>query len=211
SIMRTITGRLWGYVRPYVWALSLSLCCVAIVGVLEAITPFLIGLIFDTLLRASAVPAITIPIVDVRLSVLALDGRLLLILLVVVTAVKALAEYGSINLTSYLGQSVVRDLRNDVFERILYQPLRFFHFNATGELISRVSADVEKIQVAASETLAEFLKQSAILIFLLIAIFAIDWKLAAVSIVLAPLVFYPALWFGKQLRLLSKSNQQEMA
>src|SRR2546428_230983 len=112
---------------------------------------------------------------------------------------------------SYLGQAVVRVLRNDVFDKIIYQPLRFFHFNPTGELISRVSSDVERIQTAASETLAEFLKQGAILIFLVVAIFAIDWKLAAVSIVLAPLVFYPAFWFGKKLRLLSKSNQQEMA
>jgi subfamily B ATP-binding cassette protein MsbA len=208
--MRSIASRFWRYIRSYVWALLLSLCGVVIVGILEAATPFLIGLIFDTLLRAAAVPAITIPFIGVQLAVSTLDGRSLLILLVIATAVKAAAEYGSVNLISYLGQAVVRDLRNDVFERIIYQPLRFFHFNATGELISRVSADVERIQVAASETLAEFLKQSAILIFLLIAIFVIDWKLAAMSIVLAPLVFYPAVWFGKRLRLLSKTNQEEM-
>src|ERR1041385_3138477 len=155
------------YIRPHIWALFLSLGCVAIVGVLEAVTPFLIGLIFDTLLRASAVPSITIPFVAATLSVSALDGRIFLVLLVAVTLVKSVAEYGSINLVSYLGQAVVRDLRHDVFENILYQPLSFFHFNATGELISRVSADVEKIQVAASETLADFLKQTAILIFLI--------------------------------------------
>src|SRR5262249_841124 len=57
----------------------------------------------------------------------------------------------------------------------------------------------------------EFLKQTAILLFLLIAIFAIDWKLAAMSLVLVPLVFYPSVWFGKRLRLLSKANQEEMA
>jgi ATP-binding cassette, subfamily B, bacterial MsbA len=208
--MTSIAVRLWGYIRPYTWALCLSLFGVVIVGILEAVTPFLIGLIFDSLLPISTLPAITVPIIGVRLALTALDGRVLLILLVAATAVKATAEYGSINLISYLGQAVVRDLRNDVFERILYQPLRFFHFNATGELISRVSTDVEKIQAAASDTLSEFLKQTAILIFLLIAIFVIDWKLAAMSIVLAPLVFYPAIWFGKRLRFLSKSNQEEM-
>src|SRR5437879_4040553 len=209
--MKPMAARLWTHVRPYLWVLLLSLCLVAIVGMLEAVTPFLIGLIFDTLLRASAVPAITIPFVDARLSISALDGKIFLALLVGATAVKAIAEYGSISMVSYLGQAVVRDLRNDVFERILYQPLGFFHFNPTGELISRLSSDVDRIQTAASETLADFLKQAAILIFLLIAIFAIDWKLAAVSLVLAPLVFYPAIWFGKNLWLLSKSNQQEMA
>src|SRR5215472_15881143 len=110
-----------------------------------------------------------------------------------------------------MGQAVVRDLRNDLFERILYQPLRFFEFNPTGDLTSRVSSDVERIQTAASETLAEFLKQAATLLFLLVTIFAIDWKLAAASIALVPLVFYPTVWFSKRLRLLSRSNQQEMA
>jgi len=209
--MKSIAVRLWAYVRSHLWALILSLCLVVVVGVLEAVTPFLIGLIFDTLLRTSDIPAITIPVINARITISALDGRLFLALLVAATAVKAFAEYGSVNTIAYLGQAVVRDLRNDVFERILYQPLRFFHFNPTGELISRVLADVDRIQTAASETLAEFLKQTAILIFLLFAIFAIDWKLASASLVLAPLVFYPAVWFGKKLRLLSKSNQQEMA
>jgi len=189
--MTTVPARLWSYVRPHVWVLSISLALVAIVGVLEAATPFLIGRIFDNLSGG--------------------DGAIFLVLLVIATAVKAVAEYGSVNVTGYLGQSVVRDLRNDLFERILLQPLRFFHYNPTGELISRVSADVERIQTAASETLAEFLKQTAILVFLVITIFVIDWKLAAASVILAPLVFYPTIWFGARLRLLSKSNQQEIA
>src|SRR5437773_2097021 len=209
--MNAVSSRLWAYVRSYVGVLLVSLVFVAIVGVLEAATPFLIGLVFDTLLRASAAPILIIPLINTRFSVAAVDGGTVLILLVAVTIVKAAAEYSSVNMISYLGQAVVRDLRNDVFEKIICQPLRFFHFNPTGELISRVSADVERIQTAASETLAEFLKQGAILIFLLVAIFAIDWKLAAASLVLAPLVFYPAVWVGTMLRLLSKSNQQEMA
>ncbi len=209
--MKPLPSRLWAYVRPHVWMLVVSLCLVAVVGLLEAATPFLIGLIFDTLLRASATPTIAIPFVNLQFNVSASDGRIFLVLLIIVTAVKAVAEFGSINVTAYLGQAVVRDLRNDLFERILLQPLHFFHFNPTGELISRVTADVERIQTAASETLAEFLKQAAILVFLVITIFAIDWKLAVGSLVLAPLVFYPTVWFGKTLRLLSRSNQQELA
>jgi ATP-binding cassette, subfamily B, bacterial MsbA len=206
-----MTSRLWAYVRPHVWLVLVSLLFVTIVGLLEAATPFLIGLIFDTVLRASSTPTVAIPFAGLQFAVPATNGTTLLIILVVATAVKAFAEYGSINTTTYLGQAVVRDLRNDLFEKVLYQPLKFFHFNPTGELISRISADVERIQTAASESLADFLKQTAIMIFLILTIFAIDWKLAAVSLVLVPLVFYPTVWFGKKLRLLSRSNQQEMA
>src|SRR5262245_40030532 len=203
--------RLFAYIRPYSWMLVFSLCLVVIVGVFEAVTPVLIGLIFDTLLRASATPAIAIPWINVHFNVAEYDGRMFLLLLLVITAVKAIAEYGSVNAIAYIGQAVVRDLRNDVFEKILFQPLRFFHANPTGELISRVSADVERIQIAASETAAEFLKQSAILIFLTAAVFIIDWRLAATSVVLVPLVFYPTFWFGRKLRQLGRSNQKEIA
>src|SRR5438128_1587846 len=189
--------------------LVLSLFLVGIVGLLEAATPFLIGLVFDTVLRASTTPTITIPFVDLQLQVAASDGRLFLLLLVVVTVVKAVAEYASTNTACYVGTAVVRDLRNDLFERILSQPVAFFHFNPTGELISRVSADVERIETAASNTLAEFLKQTAVLLFMVLTVFIIDWKLAVISAVLAPLVFVPTVWFGRRLRSLSHSNQQE--
>jgi subfamily B ATP-binding cassette protein MsbA len=203
--------RLWHYVRPYLPILTVSLCLVAVVGILEAVSPFLIGLVFDIVLNVSAGTAINIPLFNVPVNLPELDIQTLLALFVGITVVKALAEYGAVSLVAYLGQAVVRDLRNDVFDRILRQPLRFFHFNPTGELISRVSGDVERIQVAVSETLADFMKQVAIMLFLLITIFAIDWKLSAMSLALVPLVFYPTVWFGKKLRSLSRSSQHEMA
>ncbi len=199
------------YLRPHAWLLAVSVFLSGIVGLLEAATPFLIGLVFDTVLRAGSAPTLTIPFINAQFQVAEANGTTFLVLLVLATIVKAAAEYGAVGVTAYLGQGVVRDLRNDVFEKILFQPLRFFHFNPTGELISRVSADVERIQTAASETLADFLKQSAILIFLVITVLVIDWRLAAVSLFLVPLVFYPTVWFGKKIRVLSKSSQQEMA
>src|SRR5262245_24322625 len=129
--MTAVPARLWMYIRPYRWLLAVSLCLVAIVGVLEAVTPFLIGLIFVTLLRASCTPTLAIPWINVQFEISPSAGRTFLFLLIAVTAIKAVAEYASVNVVAYLGQAVVRDLRNDAFERILFQPLRFFHFNAT--------------------------------------------------------------------------------
>lgn len=209
--MKTGAARLWAYARPYGWILAASLCLVAIVGFLEAVTTVLPGVIYDTFLKDSPATSASIPLVGTKFNLPSIDPRIFLLMYVVATVIKTGAEYGSITAIAYMGNSVVRDLRNDVFEKIVFQPLRFFHFNPTGELISRVSADIDRVQTAASETLAEFLKQTAILISLIVVIFAIDWKLASVSLVLVPFVFYPTLLFGKKLRLLSKSNQEEMA
>ena len=102
--------RLWEYVRPHVWVLAIALSLVAVVGLLEAVTPFLIGLIFDTVLSASETPTVPIPFAGLQFNLSSINGTILLVLLVVVTIVKATAEYGSVNITAYLGQVVVRDL-----------------------------------------------------------------------------------------------------
>jgi subfamily B ATP-binding cassette protein MsbA len=183
----------------------------AAVGLLEAALPFLISGVFDTWLDSSgSTPTTTgaLPVIGVDFR--AWGATTLLVMLVGATILKAIAEYVGVTVTAWLGQAVVRDLRNDVFEHILRQPLRFFLQSPTGELISRVSADIERVQTAASETLAEFLKQSAILICLTAAIFLIDWRLSLASLVLIPIVFYPTVWFGRKLRSLSRSNQQEL-
>jgi subfamily B ATP-binding cassette protein MsbA len=209
--MKPVTARLRAYVRPYSGILIASVFLVGIVGLLEAVSTLLTGVIYDTLLRGSPAVSVSIPFVGGRFSLPSIDPRFYLVMFVLVTVIKTSAEYGSITAIAYMGQAVIRDLRNDAFEKIVFQPMRFFHYNPTGELISRVSADIERIQTAASDTLAEFLKQTAILIFLVVFIFAVNWKLAAISLVLVPVVFYPTLMFGKRLRLLSKSNQEEMA
>jgi subfamily B ATP-binding cassette protein MsbA len=77
--------------------------------------------------------------------------------------------------------------------------------------MSRISADIERIQSAASDTLAEALKQGATAAFMVGTILYIDWRLSLATFVLVPLVLYPTAWFGKRLRSLSRSNQQEMA
>ena len=204
-------SRLLSYVRHHKKALWLATSLASLVGLLEAASSFLIGGVFDTLIDDGSGPPLAASLFGIELNFSAIGGMTLLVSLVAVIVLKALAEYGSVSATAWLGQAVVRDLRNDVFGHILNQPLRFFSQNPTGELISRISADIERVQSAASETLSEFLKQSAIVIFLTITIFAVDWRLSLASLILVPLVFYPTVWFGRKLRALSRSNQQEMA
>jgi ATP-binding cassette, subfamily B, bacterial MsbA len=202
--------KLLGYIRNHQSALWIALPLACVVGAMEAATPFLLSGVFDTWLVGDGTSS-SKSFLGIPLDLSYLGGTTLLALLIGVTILKTIAEYGSVAATAWLGQSVVRDLRNDVFGRILRQPLQFFLQSSTGELISRVSSDIERVQTASSETLAEFFKQSAILVSLTIAIFVIDWKLSLASLTLLPLVFYPTVWFGRKLRSLSRSNQQELA
>lgn len=199
--------KLLSYVRRHAASLWLSIGVAGMVGLFEAASAFLISGVFDSF--AGSTGLTRIPGLDVDLP--RFGRNVLLSILVAVTIAKALAEFAGVSATAWLGHAVVRDVRNDVFRRILHQPLRFFHDNPTAELISRVSTDIEKVQGAVSETLAEFFKQSGILLCLTATIFLIDWQLSLASLLLVPPVFAMTLFFGKKLRSLGKSNQQELA
>ncbi len=207
--------KLLQYVRRHIGALWAAVLLSAVLGLLESLRAILIGHVFVAAFGKAASEASGTTVTSGLtsglkiLADLSLNG--LLILLIVTTIVKVLTEYGAVTASAYLGQSVVRDIRNDVFNKILHQPLRFFDRNPTGELMSRISADIERIQSAASDTLAEALKQSAIAVFMIGTILFLDWRLTLASLVLIPLVLYPTAWFGRRLRSLSRSNQKEMA
>ena len=200
--------KLWGYVRKHIAALWAALALSLLLGLLESLRTLLIGAVFNTFLGVSSVQGSSNRFLKY---VSAFRPNTLLALLIAATIAKVVTEYGATAASAFLGQSVVRNLRNDVFDRILRQPLRFFDRNPTGELMSRISADIERVQSAASDTLAEALKQGATTLAMVGTILYIDWKLSLASFVLLPLVLYPTAWFGKRLRSLSRSNQQEMA
>ena len=132
------------------------------------------------------------------------------LLIVSVTILKGVTEYFSTYLLNYLGQSVVMDLRNELYEKILRQSSSFFHVHSTGRLISRVTNDIEKIQFASSTALADALKQGLTFLAFLYLVFTIDWALALASFVLAPLVFYPSRFLGRKIHKTSRSSQDKM-
>ena len=200
--------KLLGYVRKHIAALWAALALSVVLGLLESLRTLLIGSVFNTFLGVSSVQVNSNRFLKY---VSGFRPNTILALLIAATIAKVITEYGAIAASAFLGQSVVRNLRNDVFDRILHQPLRFFDRNPTGELMSRISADIERVQSAASDTLAEALKQGATAVAMVGTILYIDWKLSLASFVLLPLVLYPTAWFGKRLRSLSRSNQQEMA
>jgi len=200
--------RLLQYVQRHMAALWAAVLLSALLGLLEAFRTLLIAPVFNAFFGQNTVSVSSNNLLD-RLS--AFQPKTLLVLLIVATIAKALTEYAAIAVSAFLGQSVVRNLRNDVFDKILHQPLRFFDRNPTGELMSRISADIERVQSAASDTLADGLKYGATVIFMVAYILYRDWKLSLASFVLLPLVLYPTAWFGKRLRALSRSNQKELA
>ena len=125
--------------------------------------------------------------------------------------VKGLCDYFGNYFVNYVGFSAVTDLRQKVFDRVLRQDANFFESNSTGRVMSSIMNDLEKIQVATSHMLADWLRQSFSVIFLLCVVLQKDWKLAIASLTVLPFVLVPTLRIGRRIRRTTRRAQDDAA
>jgi subfamily B ATP-binding cassette protein MsbA len=137
--------------------------------------------------------------------------RRVLTVLLVVFVLRALTSFLSEYSFQKVGLSTVRDLRNQLYERIIHQSHRFFAERSTGEMVSRVVSDADAIQAAVSTRMGDLLQESVTLIGLIIYVFVKNPVLALVSFVGAPLIITPVVQFGKRLRKTTHKSQERMA
>lgn len=113
-------------------------------------------------------------------------------------------------LLEWVGQCVIRDLRNQIYAHLNRLSLSFFHNTPTGELISRIINDVNLLQGAVSHALIRILRDFVSVIGLLGVIFFMDWKLALMSMIFLPMAAGPIVIFGKKFRRVSTSYQKSV-
>jgi len=190
-----IFSRMYEAVKPYRPWLVIAMICMVIVAILSAGQAYMVKPLLDEIffnkdrLMLNIVP----------------------LLLIILFLVKGVFYYGYSYLLNKVGQSVIKDLRANIYRHIQSLPLAFFHRTPTGELISRVINDVTLIQGAVSHVLVGVLKDFFQVIGLVGVIFYQDWKMALVSMVFLPMVIYPIVQFGRKHRRLSTKNQQTTA
>lgn len=110
-----------------------------------------------------------------------------------------------------MGLGATNDLRNDLFRRILDRSSRFFTRHPSGELASRVGSDIAVIQSAVSIRLLDLFQQSTTLLAVLGWMFFTQFRLAAFSMLVAPVVALAIASFGKGMRRASRRTQERMA
>jgi subfamily B ATP-binding cassette protein MsbA len=138
-------------------------------------------------------------------------GRRVLTVILIVFLVRALTSFFSEYSFQKVGLSTVRDLRNQLYERMIGQSHRFFSERPTGEMVSRVVSDADAIQAAVSTRMGDLLQESVTLVGLIVYLFILNPLLALVSLVGAPLIIIPVVQFGKRLRRTTHRSQERMA
>jgi len=144
----------------------------------------------------------------------ALDGifiekndRMLLLIPLFVAAVyvfKGICDFGQYYLMSFVGQSVIRDLRNQMFVKLEEMSVGFFVRHSTGELLSRMNNDVALVQGAMTNAITGIVRDVITVLALIFVVFYRDFRLALIAIFVFPLAIYPLLSFGRRLKRYSR-------
>jgi subfamily B ATP-binding cassette protein MsbA len=214
--------RLLSYAKRYLAALGASVVLLAMAGAAHAMLPVLIGPVFDRVLQPDSPEArIGLPPIPGLGITLYLDQviplpihnvwTLVAAAIILVFLTKGIADYAGNYLVSYVGLSAITDLRQATFDKVLGAEAEFFETTSTGHLMSSIMNDIDKIQLAVSQMLADWLRQTFSAVFLLYVLFQSDWKLAAASLTVLPFVLLPTARFGRRIRRATRSAQDQAA
>ncbi len=214
--------RILRYVRPYGARLAASVVLMAIVGICHAMVALLVGPVFDRVLKPAspeapvelfrlpgAARALTLS--DLLPAAIHNVWTMVAIAILTVFLTKGLCDFFGNYLVNYVGLAAVTDLRNRVYSSVLRQSAAFFQRRHTGRLMSSILGDIDKVQVATSHILADFLRQSFVILGLLFVVLRTDWVLAAVSLSVLPIVLIPTARIGRRIRATTRSAQDSAA
>jgi len=135
----------------------------------------------------------------------------ILALLMVVFIVRACAGFFSEYSFQKVGLSTVRDLRDELYERIIQQSHKFFSERSTGEMVSRLVSDADAIQAAVSTRMGDLIEESITLVLLIAYVFISNTQLAVICFFVAPVIVVPIAHFGRRLRKTTHRSQERMA
>ncbi len=133
------------------------------------------------------------------------------IILVAVLVIQGVFSYLRVVFTAQVSENAIADVRRSVYAKLVALPITFFEENKSGELISRVSADVSKLYSVFSITLVEFFRQIITLIVGIGFLVVMTPRLSLIMLLTFPLVVIIAIYFAKSIRKLSKLRQQHLA
>ena len=124
---------------------------------------------------------------------------------------KALGRYVQSVYMNYIGMHIVSRFREILLEKIIRMDMGFLYLNRSGELISRVTNDIGRIQYFVSNMLPELFRESMTVLSLIGYVIYLNPKLAFYSLILVPLIIYPLMTVARKLKKYSHRSQAKNA
>jgi ATP-binding cassette subfamily B protein len=186
--------RLLPYLKPFRPTLAVVFVCVILYTALGLIGPYLLGVAIDQY------------IVPKRLDGLAWIALIMLGAYLLNNFFQALSGW----LMAAVSQRALKQLRQDLFDHLQTLPMRFFDQNPAGQLMSRLTNDVDAINQAVSQNVTTLLAGVLSLVGILVAMFALDVWLALASVLVVPIMFWFTQFVAKYTRRGFRDLQKQM-
>lgn len=190
---RLVGRMLREWVRPYTGKLMVSFLLMAVVAAATGAYPLLIDQAYSMFSEQDRGMLLVIPL-----------------LIIVVTAVKALSMYSQTVVTTDIVQRIITDVRLSMFDHLLRSDTAQLHAAPTGTLTSRFISDVDLIRNALSRTLTGLVRDILTVIALVGSMFYLDWVLSLIVFLIYPIAAIPIVNIGKRLRRVSRDTQAQM-
>ncbi len=180
---------------PYKWQVTAVLVAILLTGTLGLVNPYLLKLIIDDAFAHRDF------------------GRLsfYVLLMIVTPIVSGMIGVGQSYLNNVVGQQVMRDLRNRLYDHLQRMALRFFTDTRTGEIQSRLTNDVGGVQNVVTNTASSIVSNITTVLSTIVAMLIISWPLTLLSLCLVPLFLWLTYRVGNVRRGLSKETQKSLA
>ena len=189
---RSLVRRVAHWAKPYRAQLVGFVVAIVAGALLALVPPLMFRRIIDTTLPAGDAAQLT-------------REALLVVAAAVVAAVISLFERGW---SARIGEGLIYDLRKALFDHVQRMPMQFFTRSQTGALVSRLNNDVIGAQRALTGTLGTVVSNVITLVTTLVAMFALDWRITMVSVLLLPVFLLPARRVGTRLQRYTRDAMQ---
>ncbi len=205
KITWALVWRVLAYARPYRVRIIVVLVLILVQSALGLLTPLILRDLLDNTLNNASVMA-DVSTAASRLNLLALG----LVLIPIISSVVGIVIR---QVNSFVGEGVIADLRISLYSHLQRMSLRFFTNTKSGELMSRLNNDVVNAQTAISDTIVGIITNAVKLIATLAVMFALEWRLTLLGLIVFPLFIFSARAIGRRLRDIAREamdNNAEM-
>ncbi|MFP4094028.1 MAG: ABC transporter ATP-binding protein [Cyclobacteriaceae bacterium] len=192
----------------------------SLLGIYQFIVPYrwqfvvgIVSLVFSSLTLLSF-PLASGELIDVasgKDSWIGEDINTIALLLLGIFLVQSIFSFIRVYYFAQVNERAMADVRLAIYGKLMSLPMPFFDQRRSGELISRITADVSLLQSTFSTTLAEFLRQIATLLIGITVIMIMAPRLTLFMLATFPVLVLLAVLFGKRIRMLSRKTQDELA
>lgn len=189
-------GGIFRFLMPYRWAFFSGLVFLLFSSLTLLTFPFVAGKLIDTAQGSSWIVS---------------DVNSIAWILIAILAIQSIFSFFRVWLFALVSERSMRDIRKELYSRLVRLPMSFFDKRRTGELISRITADVSQLQDTFSTTLAELFRQVITLVAGVGFLLYNTPKLTLFMLGTFPVLVLIAMVFGRFIRKLSKKTQDELA